>query len=85
MLPPRPAIPTQGTSTSAPQPRRGVGIVDHIEHHEHARQRDSERLDKSNMRALHYAVEARKPDDTDEAIVERAGKFRAFLISTGTK
>lgn len=84
MLPPRPTIPAQGTS-SAPQRRHGVGIVDHVEHHEHARQRDGERFDKSNRMALHYAVEARKPDDTDEALVERAKKFRAFLISTGTK
>lgn len=84
MLPPRPTIPTQG-QPSAPQPRRGVGIVDHQAHHEHVQQRDRERFDKGNMRALHYAVEARKPNDSDDDIVRRAEKFRAFLISTGTR
>lgn len=86
MRPPQPAIPGSGTSPALGLPgSRGSGIADHVEHPGRAADRDRSRFDRSNLRALQFAVEARKADDTDDEIVARAQKFRAFLISTGTQ
>lgn len=78
-------VPGQTQQTGGAEGKRhcgSSGIVNHVQHHEHVQKEDRDRFDKSNRQALHYAVEARKLDDTDEAIVKRAETFRAFLIST---
>jgi len=78
--PPHPVIPQGGQAF-----RHGSHIEDHVRHPEHVAKEDRSRFGDAGYKALRLAVEARKVDDTDDAIVARATAFRSFLLKTSSQ